>query len=153
MKSASARPATPVPDLFGLPPIGDVPDDVARGLAALATSAPLWPLMSRDRWSAMVTAVQAFAAVHDAQARACGWDSLSLYGLHRRAPSANLAAMGAAWVAARSGHRVATLDRDGIVLIGAGGGRLRLYRTVPDEHVVVAWSTHWQSLESEVGRK
>jgi hypothetical protein len=69
-------------DLFGLPPICDVPGYVACGLAALANRAPLWPV-DLDRWAAMVTSVQAFAAVHDATARRHGWNSPGLYGLSR----------------------------------------------------------------------
>jgi hypothetical protein len=131
----TARPATA--DLFGLPEIGHVPADVTRGLATLATGAPLWPV-GRDRWAAMVTAIQAFAAVHDARARSCGWSSLSLYGLHHAAPYANLAAMGAAWVVARSGHRVAAVAADSILLVAPTGSRLRIYRG-DDQGSVVAW--------------
>jgi hypothetical protein len=47
--------------------------------------------------------------------------------------------MGAARIVARSGHRVAGIDRDGILLISPNGARLRIYRIEPDECTVVAW--------------
>jgi hypothetical protein len=48
--------------------------------------------------------------------------------------------MGAAWIVARSGHRVAGIDRDGILLISPNGARIRIYHVEPDEHAAVAWS-------------
>jgi hypothetical protein len=129
--------AVPATDLFGLPPIGPVPADVARGLATLAAGAPLWPV-GRDRWTTLVATVQAFAAIHDTKARTCGWDSLSLYGLSATAPCANLAAMGAGWVVARSGHRVAAVAADSILLIAPTGSRLRIFKGEP-AGAVLAW--------------
>jgi hypothetical protein len=131
----SALPAT---DLFGLPEICDVPADVSGGLAALAAGAPLWPI-GAERWTALVATVQAFAALHDAKARICGWDSVSLYGLHPHAPYANLAAMGAAWVTGRSGHRVAAVAADSILLIAPTGSRLRIFKSEP-AGVVLPWT-------------
>jgi hypothetical protein len=88
----------------------------------------------------MVTSVQVFAAVHDATARRHGWSSPGLYGLSRLAPWADVSRMGAAWIVARSGHRVAGIDGDGILLISPNGARLRIYRVAPDEHAAVAWA-------------
>jgi hypothetical protein len=127
------------PDVFGLPPIGDIPDGVARGLKTLAGSAPLWPV-DADKWRAAVAAVQAFATVSDARARAHGWTSVGFYGLSRLAPWADVSRMGAAWIVARSGHRVAGIDGDGILLISPNGARLRIYRVEPDECTVTAWA-------------
>jgi hypothetical protein len=38
------------------------------------------------------------------------------------------------------GHRVAGVDRDGILLISPNGARFRICRVEPDEHAAVAWS-------------
>jgi hypothetical protein len=134
----TAHPATDERDVFGLPPISDIPDDVARGLKTLVCSAPLWPV-DIDKWRAAVAAVQAFATVFDARARAHGWTSAGLYGLSRLAPWADVSRMGAAWIVARSGHRVAGIDGDGILLISPNGASLRIYRVEPDECTVAAW--------------
>jgi len=137
MGEPAADPFTP--DVFGLPPISDIPDDVARGLKTLAGSAPLWPV-DVDKWRVAVTAVRAFAAVFDARARAHDWTSAGLYGLSRLAPWSDVSRMGAAWIVARSGHRVAGIDRDGILLISPNGARVRIYRVEPDECTVAAWA-------------
>src|SRR5436309_6665000 len=77
-------------------PAGDVPpelpEELARGLARLAASPPLWTI-GRPQWLALVDIVAAFALRWDSQALPYGWCSLALYGLHPRAPAANLAAM------------------------------------------------------------
>jgi hypothetical protein len=67
--------------------IADV-DDVMAWLELLARSPPLWPV-GVDRWSEVVGALKAFESRYGRQAR--GWLPLSLWGLHRRAPYANLA--------------------------------------------------------------
>jgi hypothetical protein len=92
MGEPAADPFTP--DVFGLPPISDIPDDVARGLKTLAGSAPLWPV-DINKWRAAVAAVQAFSAVFDARARAHGWTSAGLDGLSRLAPWSDVSRMGA----------------------------------------------------------
>jgi hypothetical protein len=138
----TAKPATAdlfTPDVFGLPPISDIPDDVARGLKTLAGSAQLWPV-DADKWRAAVASVQAFSGVFDAPARVHGWTSAGLYGLSRLAPWADVSRMGAAWIVARSGHRVAGIDHAGILLISPNGARLRIYRVEPDECTVAAWA-------------
>ena len=135
----AALPAIAAPDLFGLPEIGHVPDDVARGLATLAVGAPIGSI-GANWWAEVVTSVQAFAAVHDATARRHGWSSPGLYGLSQLAPWADVSRMGAAWIVARSGHRVAGIDGDGILLISPNGARLRIYRVEPDECTVAAWA-------------
>jgi hypothetical protein len=109
----TARPAIDECDVFGLLPITDIPDDVARGLKTLADSAPLWPV-DVHKWRATVGAVQAFSAAFDARARAHDWTTTGLYGLSRLAPWADVSRLGAAWIVARSRHRVAGIDRDGI---------------------------------------
>jgi hypothetical protein len=127
------------PDVFGLPPISDIPDELACGLKTLVCSAPLWPV-DADKWRAAVAAVQAFSGVFDAPARAHGWTSAGLYGLSKLAPWSDVSRMGAAWIVARSGHRVAGIDGDGILLISPNGARLRIYRVQPDECTVAAWA-------------
>jgi hypothetical protein len=125
-------------DLFA--PIADeLPGDLARGLQVLASSPPLWP-MHADIWSGIVRTVRAFAESWDGSARACGWSTLSLYGLHPSAPMARLDAMGAAWLLARSGHRVIAVAADAIEVTTSTTARLRIYRTLIDPAAVLAWS-------------
>lgn len=118
---------------------GDVPDEILRGLELLATSPPLWPI-GDVRWEVGVDAVRAFADRWHVQACALGWSPLSLYGLHRRAPYANLAAMGAAFVLARSGHRAVAVDAEAVHVGTTTGAQLRIYRMPPEPESVVAWS-------------
>lgn len=118
---------TTAPDLFATePPIGTTAA-VDAPLASLLERPPIWPVPPRE-WSAIITAVRAFAARWHGQAAAAGFTDLQLYGLDPRAPSANLAAMGAAWLIARTGHVVLTIDRAGIELRSRSGARLRLLR-------------------------
>ena len=116
----------------------DLPADVAAGLELLARSPALWPI-SAGAWLDVIACVRGFAERWDAQARAAGWSTLELYSLHQRAPYANLAAMGAAWVVARSGHRVAAVD-EAIMLRSATGAVSRIRRVVLDPAAVLAWS-------------
>lgn len=116
-----------------------VPADVIAGLELLRRSPPLWPI-GAEEWSRAVTRALAFAERWDAVARAAGWDDLALYGLHRGAPYANLAAMGAAWVLARSGHVALAVDARSISVATRSGGRLRIYRVEPDSDAVLAWA-------------
>jgi hypothetical protein len=109
------------------------------GLSALAAGPPLWPV-DVARWAEIITTVTAFAERWDTQARACGWSALALYGLHQRAPWSNLAAMGAAFVAARRGDRVLEVEAGVILLASRLGSRLRMYRSEPDPDSVLAWS-------------
>jgi hypothetical protein len=77
--------------------------------------------------------VTAFAERWDGQARACGWSALALYGFHQRGPWSNLAAMGAAFVAARRGDRVLEVGAGAILTVTRlGSSRLRIYRSEPD---------------------
>jgi hypothetical protein len=143
-------------DLFGAteaepPRLAGVPDRVAGGLAQLEAAPPArWPLDQAARWPAMIDRVTAFASQWDGAARACGWDDVSLYGLHCRAPWARLSAMGAAFVIALE-HRpppllvarkgpVAAVTAEAIVLITPTSSRLRLYRRPLDREAVAAWS-------------
>lgn len=116
---------------------GVTPPDVAAGLELLARSAPLWPI-GAGAWSDVVACVRGFAERWDAQARAAGWSTLELYSLHHGAPYANLAAMGAAFVVARSGHRVVAVDET-IMLRSANGAVLRIRRVEPHADAVLAW--------------
>lgn len=106
--------------------------DVAGGLDLLERSPPLWPVDS-ETWAAVVVSVAGFADRWDSQARAAGWSELELYGLHCGAPYANLAAMGAAFVLARSdssaidvsAHAIVTLSRFRAPCSGFTGFRRR----------------------------
>jgi hypothetical protein len=124
-------------DLFA--PLPDLNTHVLAGLDLLARSPALWPV-GTDRWADVLATVKGFEQAHGRPARARGWSDLSLYGLHRTAPYANLAGMGAAFFVARSGHRVAGIDGDGILLISPNGARLRIYRVEPDECAVAVWA-------------
>lgn len=95
--------------------------------------------------------VRSFAERWDAQARSAGWQSIELYSLHRVSPFANLAAMGAAFLVARSGDRVAAID-DAIILRSVTGAVVRIRHSVPDPAAVLAWSLCAQSGEPLAGR-
>lgn len=112
-------------------------DEVAAGLKLLARSRPLWPV-DTDRWAAAVATLKAFEERWGGQARARGWDSLNLYGLSRTAPYANLAAMGAAWVLARSGHRAVAVTHELVLVMTYTGSMLRIFRG-DGEGAVLAW--------------
>jgi hypothetical protein len=119
----------------------NVPDYVAAGLEQLAAAAPtLWPIEQLARWPSVVDRVMAFRRQCDRPARAAGWDDLSLYGLHRRAPYANVAAMGAAFLAALNSWHVIGVGADAIAIVSPAGSRLKIYREPPDPDAVVAWS-------------
>jgi hypothetical protein len=124
-------------DLFT--PIAGVDPDVLAGLTLLARSSPLWPV-GTDQWLAAVATVRAFSERFDAEARACAWDSISLYGLSKTAPYANLASMGAGWLAAKSGHRVAAVTARDTLLITSTGAKLRIFRGEPDRNAALAWT-------------
>lgn len=135
-------------DLFGPteagpPPLACVPDRISVGLARLeAAPVPAWPLDQAARWPAAIDRVRAFAGQWDGAARACGWEDVSLYGLHRRAPYANLATMGAAFVIALGQHPplVTAVTSESIAVIMPTSSRLRVYRCSPDPDAVPAWS-------------
>lgn len=132
----SPRGATAL-DLFAAAPTAPaLPPHIANGLRLLAQSQPLWPVAD---WSAVIIPVTAFAWRWHAQATACGWSELQLYGLHQRAPYANLAGMGAAWLVAKSAHLAVAVDRDAFTLVTKSSSRLRLYRREVDIDTVLAW--------------
>ena len=117
---------------------GELPADLERGLAVLVTSPPLWPIEAAQ-WAAAVASVRAFAWRWGVQARGLGWPEVALYGLHRRAPYANLAGMGAAWLMARSGRRDFEIAPE-VMLIPTRTGDLLLFRGAPpDPDSVLAW--------------
>ena len=139
-------------DLDLLTPIssGGTPDEVRNGLELLRSSAPLWKVDEPKRWLTVVDSVAAFAERWDGQARACGWTSVQLYGLHRRAPWANVAGMGAAFLIAADGRPVPILlalkggpaiavDQEAIRIVSPSGSKLRIYRRPPDPAAVLAW--------------
>jgi hypothetical protein len=118
---------------------GGVPADVADGLDLLERSPPLWPV-ERATWVAVVASVAAFADHWDVQARGAGWSPIELYGLHRAAPYANLSAMGAAFVLARSDSSAIAVSADAIVTLSRLGAMMRLYRFPLAPDAVLAWS-------------
>lgn len=106
--------------------------DPAAGLELLARSRPLWRI-GVAAWSYAVASVRAFAEAWDGRARAAGWTAIELYRLHCRAPYARLAAMGAAWLIARSGHRAVGVDA-GAIVVGTHAGNRRastMPRSIP----------------------
>lgn len=121
-------------ELFGVPA-----PEIIIGLKRLDASPPLWPIEPKQ-WLAVVASVRAFAGRWDAWARAAGWTSLELYGLHLRAPYARLDAMGAAWLLARSGDIAHSVDAGAIVTGTHSGNRLRIYRTSPHPELALAWT-------------
>jgi hypothetical protein len=125
-------------DLFDRAEPAAPPDDVTRALEFLARSPPLWPI-GAGRWLVIFERMEALAWRHDAEARAAGWSSMQMYGLHRHAPYARLDAMGAAWLLARRGDRVIAIDPEKIIVASAAGARLRLFRADPHPDSVLAW--------------
>jgi hypothetical protein len=119
----TALPATA--DLFETPTA--VPDDVIIGLSVLLDRPPLWPI-SGPAWIEAVGVVRGFAERWHGEAHAAGWGVLALYGLHHSSPFANISAMGAAWVLARSGHRVVAVLPDVIRLKTRTAAALGIYR-------------------------
>jgi hypothetical protein len=119
------------------------PDLPARaGMRLLARSAPAaWPTDRLAQWPALVDRVLVFERCWGDQARAAGWSTLQLYGLHRRAPWSNLAGMGAAFLVAIGGHTVIGLSSKAIAIAApTTGSRLRIYRRAPDADAVLAWA-------------
>ena len=125
-----------VGDLFA--PIATVPDDIVIGLSVLVDRSPLWPI-SGPAWVDAVRAVRAFADRWHGEAAAAKWSTLALYGLHPISPFANISAMGAAWVLARSGHRVVAVPPDVIRLKTRTAATLGIYRPEADRGAVLPW--------------
>jgi hypothetical protein len=86
----------------------------------------------------MIAIVKRFELAWGDPARALRWSDLSIYGLHRCAPYGNLAGMGAAWVAARGGHRVVAVSEEAIVIKTITDARQRFVRRPPDPDSVPA---------------
>jgi hypothetical protein len=120
--------------------IADVAFKFKNLFSATGERRPDWSKAWSSWTRATVGAVQDFSAVFDARARAHGWTTVGLYGLSRLAPWADVSRLGAAWIVARSGHRVAGIDRDGILLISPNCDRVRIYRVEPDDCCVEAWA-------------
>jgi hypothetical protein len=113
--------------------------EIHVGLRLLRAAAPIFPGMGPEVWRLVLAYITDFARDWDGLARAAGWSSLQLYGLHPIAPAARLSVMGAAWVAARSAHKVIAIEAAAIVVATQTGGRLRIYRTAPDPEAVLPW--------------
>lgn len=120
-------------------PTAEFPEEIRRGLEQLETSRPLWPV-GGSSWVKTVYRVKAFARGWDRSARAAGWPPVLLYGLHRHAPYANLAGMGAAFLLAGPGWHVLSVSAEAIAVASCTGGRLRVLRREPDPDAVLAWS-------------
>jgi hypothetical protein len=116
------------------------PDHIVAGLEFLAGLPPLWPA-GAEAWRLQLAHVKDFASRWDHRARLSGWSDVMLYGVHRLAPGPNIAALGAAWLAARSACTVLAIEDDGAILLGTrAASRLRIYRRPPDPDAVLPWS-------------
>jgi hypothetical protein len=127
----------PAPDLFA--PIAGAGDDaVLAGLESLRTAA-LWP--PPLRWPDVIAAAKAFSIRWGGPCQACGWTTLDLWGVDRKAPAVRWDAMGGVWLAVRSAHHVLEVDRDAILVVSRAGSRLRIYKPAPpvDSGAVLAW--------------
>jgi len=113
--------------------------EILNELELLERSPALWPV-DVATWSAALASVRSFAARWGGQAHAAGWSPLELYGLHRLAPYASLAGMGAAWLVARSGHPVVDVAGAAIRLRSATGAELRIFCGALDPMSVLAWA-------------
>lgn len=110
------------------------------GLKLLEASPPAaWPVDRVAHWPGMIAGAMAFARCWDSHARESGWTELQLYGLHPRAPWANLAAMGAAFQIGLAGGSVIAVSAEAIAIVMRTGSRQRLYRRAPDPQAVLAW--------------
>jgi hypothetical protein len=127
--------------IAGLPidTLGGVDADVLAGLALLDRSPPLWAV-DVLAWRLIVDTVRGFAMRFDPRARDVGWSTLDLYGLHRSAPYANLASMGAAFALAKGGHRAVAVDAKAVTVRTYTGATLRAYRPTAPIDAAVAWS-------------
>jgi hypothetical protein len=115
------------------------PPHVAAGLEFLTGLPPLW-LAGPELWRLQLAHVKDFAAKWDHRARLVGWCDLTLYGVHRSAPAANFAALGGAWVAARSAYTVLAIEDQGAILVATQtASRLRIYRQAADPDAVLPW--------------
>ena|ERR1700754_647501 len=124
-----------------VPGTKNIPDHVVAGLDQLAASPPArWPIDQLPHWPPTIERVRAFAMQWDGRARAVGWSDVSLYGVHQRAPYANLAAMGAAFLVALNRGTVVAVDPDAIAIVSPAGSRLWIYRRPPDQGSVLAWA-------------
>jgi hypothetical protein len=140
----SKCPAVPAPRErdSGTDPLAEIfaPADEARaGIAQLRSAPALWPV-GFDRWQEILAAIEAFEIQHGAVARARGWLQTQLYGLHPTAPYARLDAMGAAWLIARTGHCVVSIDHVGMRLVTRTASRLQLLRGSADADVALPWA-------------
>jgi hypothetical protein len=115
------------------------PPDVIAGLDLLVRSAPVFRDVGPETWRLMVSHAQDFAETWDARARAAGWSSLQLYGLHRIRPGARLNAAGAVWLAALRARTIIAVDAQVIIMATQTGGRLAARRMPPDPEAVLAW--------------
>ena len=118
------------------------PDHIVAGLKVLAGLPPLWPA-GNEAWRLTLAHVKDFAERWDCRARATGWDDVTLYGVHRRAPGANYSALGAAWLAARSAYAVLAIESDATIVVGTRtASRLRIYPHPPSRDAVLPWYFH-----------
>jgi hypothetical protein len=116
------------------------PDYIIAGLEFLAGMPPLWPA-GAELWRLQLAHAADFARRWDHRARLAGWCDLGLYGVHRSAPGANIAALGSAWVvAARTSYAVLAIEDEGAILLGTrAASRLRIYRQSPNRDAVLPW--------------
>jgi hypothetical protein len=110
--------------------------------AAMKTGGPPagWPADRLAIWPFVLDELAAFERAWGESARRTGWDDLSLYGLHPRAPYEDVAAMGAAFLVALSGWQVIAVGPGAIELVSRTGSRLKIYRRAPDPAAGLAWT-------------
>lgn len=134
--SATGSPALPLE--FAGEQLGGVCAEVVHGIELLERSPRLWGDLLE--WTLTVDAVKSFALRWDRRARAAGWSTLELYGVHRHAPATNLSAMGAAFMMALSGHRAIAVEPQFISMRTFTGSVLRFFRFTPPPGAAAAWS-------------
>ena len=115
----------------------NVPRCCAEGFAALSSMPPP-SAFSPERWARIVDAAGAFLDRWAAEAIACGWSDLDVFGCDPDRPDARFDAMGLALLLDRMA--VVGIDPDGADLIAtAGGAKLRFRRRPLPQNTISLW--------------
>lgn len=107
-------------------PIPGVPPAWCAGVTLLAILLPADAIEPR-RWATLASTSTRLLRDHGAELHRAGWDALDLFGLHQRAPTANPAGWGLAWLLDAVGG-VLDVSHDAIGICRSPGGARLAYR-------------------------
>jgi hypothetical protein len=130
--------AAPSPKPAGAPDIAPLPEHVAKGLARLQVSPPLWDV-SHERWAEIIATANKGALRWHNQAQLLGWRDIDLYGLHPVAPRARHDARGLFFCLGPA-DRITAITAASATIGRMSGSALRFYRRADDTGAVLAWS-------------